>query len=611
MAVQRTPRTRPRSPRLRVLLAALTGAVLLAQPGLAAAGNPAPEAARPGGPAHAEPKPGDPGTTTFDVFSDIQGHIDDWDAVLTDAERAAPGSAATVINGDIVDRGYADEYAEVREVMDAHDRNQPLLTSFGNHEAYAPAWCDQQTLCQPSWPNGFVPEDLYGTYFDFAGTDKVYGERVVNGVPLIGIGPDELMWWEDPNLDDHVHIGSEQLEWFRDRVETHGRTGKPFFVFTHYPLSDTVTQSDGDAGRYHLMEEEIREILGDYPQAVLFSSHTHADIGRDWWASRVRVPGGHPDGFTAVDTGAVLNRQYIQVTTGPAGAVVRARDARGGSVINQLTVPKADRGVGRTTLTLDTPVEAAAPGRSVDVTATVARLGNGAIGGATIELDLPDGWATDADTTRSVGPVKPGQRERLTWTLRAPNAFADEAIGVVARDRAGREIARASRNVAVAAAPSGETRLSDLPLLAETNTHGPVERDRTNGGPAPADRGAITIDGTTYEHGIGMLAPASATFYSGGRCSRLTALAGLDDNIPQGSQRRPYPDGDAGDVVFVVQADGTEIYRSGVVRQGDPAVAVDAAIDGADTVRLIAEDADGTSTGDYADWGDATLTCAG
>ncbi|MCP2254991.1 3',5'-cyclic AMP phosphodiesterase CpdA [Prauserella aidingensis] len=607
MAQQYTPRTPTRRPRLRALLAVAAGATLLAQPGLAAADEPERAAA----PAAADHRPGDPGTTTFDVFSDIQGHIDDWDAVLTDAEQAAPDSAATVINGDIVDRGYAEEYAEVRDVMDAHERDQPLLTSFGNHEAYAPAWCDQQTLCQPSWPNGFTPEDLYGTYFDFAGTDKVYGERVVNGVPLIGIGPDKLMWWEDANLDDHVHIGEEQLEWFRDRVETRGRSGEPFFVFTHYPLSNTVTQSDGDAGRYHLMEEQIREILGDYPQAVLFTSHTHADIGQDWWAERVHVPGGHPDGFTAVDTGAVLNRQYIQVTTGPQGAVVRARDAQNGTVINELTVPKAEQGAGRTTVTLDTPTEAVAPGRQVDVTATVARLGNGALGGGTVDLDLPDGWATDADTTRSVGRVKSGERKRLTWTLQAPETSGTARIDVATRDRAGRQVAGTSLDVAVAEAPSGKTRVSALPFLAENNTHGPVERDRTNGGPAPADRGAITIDGETYEHGLGMLAPASATVYAGGRCSRLTAEAGLDDNIPQGSQRRPLPGDDVGDVEFVVEADGEEVYRSGVVRQGEAAVTVDAAIDGADTVRLIAEDADGSSSWDYADWGEATLTCAG
>lgn len=607
MAQQHTPRTPTRRPRLRALLAVAAGATLLAQPGLAAADEPERAAA----PAAADQRPGDPDTTTFDVFSDIQGHIDDWDAVLTDAEQAAPDSAATVINGDIVDRGYAEEYAEVRDVMDAHERDQPLLTSFGNHEAYAPAWCDQQTLCQPSWPNGFTPEDLYGTYFDFAGTDKVYGERVVNGVPLIGIGPDKLMWWEDANLDDHVHIGEEQLEWFRDRVETRGRSGKPFFVFTHYPLSNTVTQSDGDAGRYHLMEEQIREILGDYPQAVLFTSHTHADIGQDWWADRVHVPGGHPDGFTAVDTGAVLNRQYIQVTTGPQGAVVRARDAQNGTVINELTVPKAEQGAGRTTVTLDTPVDAVAPGRQVDVTATVARLGNGALGGGTVELELPDGWATDADTSRSVGPVKPGERTRPTWTLRAPERSGDAGIGVVVRDGSGREVARTSLDVPVATAPSGETRVSALPFLAENNTHGPVERDRTNGGPAPADRGAIRIDGETYEHGLGMLAPASATVYAGGRCSRMTAEVGLDDNIPQGSQRRPLPGDDFGDVEFVVEADGEEVYRSGVVRQSEAAVTVDAAIDGADTVRLVAEDADGSSSWDYADWGEATLTCAG
>ncbi|OLT44588.1 phosphohydrolase [Saccharomonospora sp. CUA-673] len=610
MSSQRLHSSRPgkHRPGMR-LLAVVTGAVLLAQPGIATASVPTTSGDAGAAAADVDYRPGDPGTTTFDVFSDIQGHLDPWDDVLADAAQAAPDSAATVINGDIVDRGYAEEYAEVSDTMAAHDRDQPLLATFGNHEAYAPAWCDQETLCQASWPNGFTPDDLYGTYFDFAGTDKVYGERIVNGVPLLGIGPDKLMWWEDANLDDHVHLGEEQLEWFRDRVATHSRSGTPFFVFTHYPLSDTVTQSDGDAGRYHLMEAEIREILGDHPQAVLMSGHTHADIGEDWWATRVQVPGGHPDGFTAVDSGAVLNHQYIQVTTGADGAVVRARDASDGSVINELTVDRAPQGPGKSTATLEPAAEVVAPGGSIDVTATVAHIGNGALGGASVELDLPDGWRAEQDTTRPIGPVQPGQRERATWTLHAPETSGTDTVDVVVRDGAGRTVARASSEVEIAVAPNGPTRVSTLPWLAASNTHGPIERDRTNGGPAAGDGGPITMDGVTYDHGLGMLAPASATIHTGGVCSRLTATAGLDDVIPQGSQRRPFPDGEAGDVVFVVEADGEEVYRSDVVHQGEPPVSVDVALDGADTVSLIVEDADGSSVGDYADWGAPTLTC--
>lgn len=593
--------------RLSPLIAALIiGGLALSPSAVATASGPSTSDDR----APVSYQPGDPGSTTFDVFSDIPGHTDDWGDVLTDAAEAAPGSVATVINGDIVDRGYAEEYDAVQRVMDEHDRDQPLLTTFGNHEAYAPAWCDQQTLCQPTWPNGFTPDDLYGTFFDFSGRDTVYGEQVVAGVPMIGIGPDQLAWWEDPNLDDHVHIGEAQLGWFRDRVAHHGRTGKPFFVFAHYPLSDTVTQSDGDSGRYHLMEAELREILGDYPQAVLFSSHTHADISQDWWTANVQVPGGHPAGFTAVDTGAVLNHQYIQVTTGPDGALVRARDAKQGTVIKEVRVPTVDRRDRQTTLTLTEGAEAVQPGHEIDVTATVAHLGSGAVRGATLDLDLPAGWSAVGTSERQVGRLAAGQRQRVTWTLRAPTTSGSSALTATTRDGTGEPLAQAELDIEVAEAPVGATRVSALPFLAESNTHGPVERDRTNGGPAAADRGPIEMNGKTYEHGLGMLAPGSATVYTGGRCSALTAEAGLDDNIPQGSQRRPLPGDDTGDVVFVVLADDQEVYRSGEVRQGDQPVSVSADISAADTVRLVVEDADGTSSWDYADWGDATLACA-
>ncbi|AUS79640.1 phosphohydrolase [Actinoalloteichus sp. AHMU CJ021] len=554
-----------------------------------------------------------PPTTTFDVFSDIQGHLDDWDDVLADAALTNPDSVATVINGDIVDRGYDFEYEAVSEVLRAHGRDLPLLAAIGNHEAYAPAWCDQHTLCQPTWPNGFTEEGLYESFHDFAGTDSVYQELVIDDAVMLTLGTERLMWWENPNFDDQVYLSDTQLDWLRDRLAHHGRTGRPIFVFTHYPLARTVTQSDGDAGRYHLQDAELRSILGDYPQSVLFSGHTHAQVTHDRWATRVRVPGGHPDGFLAVDTAAVLNHQYLQVTTGPEGAVIRARDARTGDYPNEVRVHSVDPRDTFAVVGVRAEASTVAPGDEVVVTARLRNHGARALPQSVLRPEPPAGWEVVDQAERIVGRVGRGEDAEVSWRLRAADEPGEAAVGVTAEVR-GAEVPVVvdEAEITVAAAPEGETRVSSLPFLAEENGKGPVERDSTNGAMGRGDGGPIQLDGVRYDHGLGMLAPAEVSLYAGGRCSSLNAVVGLDDAAPQGSQRRPLPVGTpAGTAVFVVLADGEEVYRSDVLRRGEAPERIEVPVEGAERLRLVVEDAGDGSAWDYADWAEATLECAG
>ncbi|APU12383.1 MULTISPECIES: NPCBM/NEW2 domain-containing protein [Actinoalloteichus] len=554
---------------------------------------------------------------TFDVMSDIQGGLQAFRDVREAAHELAPDSKALVINGDIVDRGYDFEYQEVTDIIAETPGPQTTLSSIGNHEAYAPAWCSPTALCQPSWPNGFTEEELYESFFAFAGRDEVYAEQVVDGIPLLALGTERLMWWEDPNLDDHVYLSDEQLDWLRARLDHHTRDGRPAFVFTHYPLYDTVTSSDGTSGEFHLQDEELRQVLGDYPQAVLFSSHTHSSLRDDKWARRVTVPGGHPDGFTAVNTGAVLNRQVLQVSLGSDGARIRARDVAADEWVQDLVIPTVDPRLPAAGLRVDPVSEHVAPGASVEVTAEFANLSSRRLIHVRLEPVVPEGWAAERIAESGRRHLGRGETASATWRLSPVDGVEQSDVLDFAVDaeygrgsKAGRISEQAS--IEIVEAPSGTSYVSDLPFLSSSNGIGPVERDLSNGAIGEGDGHPLTVNGVRYDKGLGTMAPSETVVHLGQNCTRFAASVGVDDRAPQSSQNRPDDGrGDGGDVVFQVWADDEKVWDSGVVHAGEGARDMDVHLNDAETLRLVVTDGGDENWWDYADWGLARVTCGG
>jgi alpha-glucosidase len=141
--------------------------------------------------------------------------------------------------------------------------------------------------------------------------------------------------------------------------------------------------------------------------------------------------------------------------------------------------------------------------------------------------------------------------------------------------------------------------VSNLLFVGESNGWGPVERGASNGEQARGDGAPLTIDGTTYAHGLGTHARSEVTVYLGGTCSAFTAAVGVDDSR-----------GTLGSVVFSVLGDGSELATTQVVTGGDPAVPLKVDLEGVDMLTLRVTDAGDGNTNDHADWGDALVTCA-
>ncbi|OIV38354.1 alpha-galactosidase [Mangrovactinospora gilvigrisea] len=229
------------------------------------------------------------------------------------------------------------------------------------------------------------------------------------------------------------------------------------------------------------------------------------------------------------------------------------------------------------------------PAREVRVSATVSASGWALKpNGPTAAKELTTGQALGTHWTLTPAPGgTSGDTATVTWTLsyRAPDgtpvsSSLDEAVQLVQPP------------------PSGDSYVSDLPFVSATNDWGPVERDTSNGEAAAGDGHTITVDGTKFTKGLGTNAPSDVQIYTGGRCTRLTAQVGVDDEVTQG-----------GSVTFEVHADGAKVYDSGLRLLHQPPVAVSADVTGAQVVDLVVTDGGDGPDYDHADWGDAVVHC--
>ncbi|WP_343244502.1 NPCBM/NEW2 domain-containing protein [Streptomyces sp. SID11385] len=149
-----------------------------------------------------------------------------------------------------------------------------------------------------------------------------------------------------------------------------------------------------------------------------------------------------------------------------------------------------------------------------------------------------------------------------------------------------------------------EYRWSTLPYGLTGDGTGPEMR--LSGSPVWQRPGGMTIGGTRYAHGVSVRVPSETTIDLNRECTDYEAYAGLDDmTLGMGAAR------------FAVWADGVRLWRSGVLRGGEPAVPVRVGIAGRRTVRLVVEavdpaalapasggTADGSSSGSSAGDGD-------
>ncbi|MDH6124694.1 NPCBM/NEW2 domain-containing protein [Kitasatospora sp. GP82] len=282
-------------------------------------------------------------------------------------------------------------------------------------------------------------------------------------------------------------------------------------------------------------------------------------------------PQGHSSFSLYEDDG--VTRQYRQGRYATQRAEVSAPNSGAGQVRIDLSASTGDfTGKQAARPYLFTVHSSTAPGRVTLGGRALPKLtGRAAFDAAT------EGWWYDAADRGGVVQVK-------TAALATSSAFRLVLDGASA--------------VGSQAGPSGDVWASDLPWTNEVNGWGPAERDRSNGETGPADGHPITLKGTVYPKGIGVHADSDIEIATGGRCSALSAVVGIDDEI------NGY-----GSVTFSVVADGRTLWTSPVLTGRSAALPVTVPLGTADRVHLEVTAAD-SKTGDHADWAAAKFHCA-
>lgn len=143
------------------------------------------------------------------------------------------------------------------------------------------------------------------------------------------------------------------------------------------------------------------------------------------------------------------------------------------------------------------------------------------------------------------------------------------------------------------------TALSDLTPISAYSGFGPIEIDRSNGEFASGDGQPLTLNGRSFVRGLGVHAPFDATYQLDGRCSRLHATLGIDDEV-----------GANGSVTMQVWADDQLILESGILRGDTEPFVIDVDLHAARQLRLVVTDASDGSEYDHADWAGTYLSCS-
>ncbi|MFJ6100198.1 sigma-70 family RNA polymerase sigma factor [Streptomyces sp. NPDC092359] len=111
----------------------------------------------------------------------------------------------------------------------------------------------------------------------------------------------------------------------------------------------------------------------------------------------------------------------------------------------------------------------------------------------------------------------------------------------------------------------------------------------------------LSIGGTPYAHGVSVHAPSSLLIDLNRQCTRYDAVVGVDDLSALLG---------IGGVRFSVYGDDERLWRSDVVRAGDPPVPVGVDISGRRTIRLVVEERSAFGRAAVADWAESRISCS-
>ena len=136
--------------------------------------------------------------------------------------------------------------------------------------------------------------------------------------------------------------------------------------------------------------------------------------------------------------------------------------------------------------------------------------------------------------------------------------------------------------------------LDELDMSRSTCGWNSTQRNRS------IDSNPLRLGGKEYQHGVGTHPPGAIRVILGGGSSRFSTLIGIDDEV-----------GEQGTAEFIVRGDGKQLYKSPVMRGGQPPAKVDVDVRGVVKLDLIVTVAGDDFAHDHTDWVEARFEVTG
>ncbi len=111
----------------------------------------------------------------------------------------------------------------------------------------------------------------------------------------------------------------------------------------------------------------------------------------------------------------------------------------------------------------------------------------------------------------------------------------------------------------------------------------------------------LSMAGTVFPQGVGTHAPSRLWINLGGGSSKFLASVGVDD----GALNHP------GSIDFTIYGDSKKLWKSGIMKSGEPAQSVDIDLTGVGQLLLLVGDAGDGIDYDHADWANARFVVTG
>lgn len=220
---------------------------------------------------------------SFAVLGDIHENTSKLKECIKELNKINPKMDAWIFNGDTVDQGIKSQYSSVEKLLKSNKSLLPktLIRNIGNHEFfdYTKEYNSDKDV-----------NDFLNRYYKFSSENKVYHDKWINGYHFISLGSETGNTKELGSTK--AFISEIQRDWLKTKLNENYEKGKPIFVFLHQHISSIMQGWIGVENG-----EELTKILAQYPEIVIFTSHTHISPEIN------NITRNQP--FTTIHTGAV------------------------------------------------------------------------------------------------------------------------------------------------------------------------------------------------------------------------------------------------------------------------------------------------------------------